>query len=109
MSQHDDFREFEQEIISRLIENGVAELSGMTKDGEVIYHFDMDKMKELEPALYEEMMQETEEALLDLYQKGLVEMEFDENLEARFLLSDEARSKLAEIGFVFPEGEDDEE
>lgn len=35
--------------------------------------------------------EEIEEALMNLYELGIVSVEYDENLEARFLIKDEAK------------------
>ena len=68
----------EEYLFETLVDLGIAELNGMTKDGEVTYSFDMVKMKEHFPDLYEVMIEETEQALHDLYEKGIVEIEYDE-------------------------------
>jgi hypothetical protein len=90
----------EEHFLEKLVELGIAELNGMTKDGEVTYNFDMIRMKELMPELYEVMIEETEQALVDLYEKGIVDIEYDENLEPYFSIPEEARDALRNIGFI---------
>jgi hypothetical protein len=41
-------------------------------------------MKEKNFELYELMMSDTNQALLSLYEEGLISVEYDENLEAHF-------------------------
>jgi hypothetical protein len=96
----------EEYFLEKLIELGIAELNGMTKDGEVTYSFDMLKMKELVPELYEVMVEETEQALMDLYEKGIVDIEYDENLEPYFSIPEEAKETLKSIGYLLREDDD---
>lgn len=99
---HEDDEEF---FLEKLIELGIAELSGMTAQGEITYLFDMVKMKDKFPELYAVMMEETEEALMELYGKGLVDVEYDENLEPMFSISEETREILKD--YLIHRGEDD--
>jgi hypothetical protein len=96
----------EEYLFETLVDLGVAELNGMTKDGEVTYNFDMVKMKEHFPELYEVMIEETEQALVDLYEKGIVEIEYDENLEPYFSIPEEAKHYVQQM-LTFREDEDE--
>ena len=96
----------EEYLFETLVDLGIDDLNGMTKDGEVTYSFDMVKMKEHFPDLYEVMIEETEQALLDLYEKGIVEIEYDESLEPYFSIPEEAKQYVQQM-LNFREDEDE--
>lgn len=106
MDKEEEFQEYASNIIDELVNKGIAELDGIDKDGDFIYKFDMQLMKELMPDFYGTWMEEIEENLISLYQKGLVEIEYDENLEAVFNISEEAKEALKDFGLVI--GDEDE-
>ena len=78
----------EDEIIAYLEEEGAVVWEGVDKDGEAVFKFDMEKLKEIMPTLYDEILSDIDEDLMALYQKGLVELEYDEELNASFRLSE---------------------
>jgi hypothetical protein len=106
LDKEEEFQEYASNIIDELVNKGIAELDGIDKDGDFIYKFDMQLMKELMPDFYGTWMEEIEENLISLYQKGLVEIEYDENLEAVFNISEEAKEALKDFGLVI--GDEDE-
>lgn len=85
-----------------LIDVGALELHGMTEDGDITFKMNMEVLKEALPPLYEQIMQDIDKTMLDLYQEGLVEVSYDENLDASFGVSDEAYNKLREKGYELP-------
>lgn len=60
---------------------------GVDGDGEIVYRFNMDILETAMPELYNSIMEDLDRDLLKLYEMGLVEMEYNENLEAGFRLS----------------------
>lgn len=90
--------EFEsaQQLTNYLIENEALELYGMTDDGEVTYRFNFDVLKEILPRLHDMLMEDINESLLDLYEEGYIEMEYDENLEAKFRVTEKGKEYLKE-------------
>lgn len=61
-----------------LLRKGVLVVSGVTDDGEFEYNFDIEKLAEVDPALYREHMDEVDLALMELFVKGLVNLDFNE-------------------------------
>jgi len=78
---------------------GVVELEGVDENGEIIYSIN-ESAKELAPELWESHEQHIDMALLDLYDKDLLSVEYDENLQATFTLSPEGKTLAKEYGLV---------
>lgn len=77
---------------------GVISISGVDKDGEIMYSIS-EKAKELAPELWQAHLDYIDEMLIDLFQKDLISITYNENLEAFFELTDEAKKILKEYGF----------
>lgn len=82
--------------IEYLVEMGALVLYGMDGD-EPIYTMVPEVMKVVNPALYDAFIEEMDEALLSLYEQGLVAVEYDENLKAIFTLTDEGKDLADKI------------
>jgi len=91
-----------------LISEGAAILDGIDEDGEPVYKFDMDVLEEVMPELHAVMQQDMDQVLVDLYQKGLIEVSYDENLNALMSISEQAKVALLEAGFDLDDNEDTE-
>lgn len=78
----------DNEKLAHYLEIGVVELAGMDENGELIYAIH-ETAKELAPELWEAHMEYVDRELIDLYQKGYVKVDYDENLEATISLSPE--------------------
>lgn len=84
-------------FIQELIELGAAYDTGkVTEDGEAIYKFNMDILQEFRPEIYEIFVEEIDRDLLNLYEIGLIDVEYNENLEATFKVSEKALSLMEE-------------
>lgn len=94
------------EIMRYLIAEGAAIFDGMDDDGEPIYRFDMEVLEEVMPELHAAMRDDIDQVLVDLYLKGLIEVSYDENLNAMMSLSEEAKVLLQEAGFELDDEED---
>lgn len=90
----------EEEFIGYLEDAGALEWVGMDKDGERILKPNMEILREVYPEMYYDMLEDLNETLMTLYEKGLVQIQYDENLEPRFQLSDEAIDFLEENGYA---------
>lgn len=65
----------DSEIINKLILNGGLEVSAMDQDtGEILYSF-TPKIKELMPDLYEEHIQTVNQEVMNLWEKGFLEID----------------------------------
>jgi len=91
-----------------LISEGAAILDGIDENGEPIYKFDMDVLEEVMPELHAVMQQDMDQVLVDLYQQGLIEVSYDENLNALMSISEQGKVALLEAGFDLDENEDTE-
>ena len=100
---YDPSNEEHREAMERLIEEGAAILDGIDEDGEPIYKFDMNVLE-----LHQAMMDDMDKVLIDLYEKGLIEIDYDEDLNARMSVSPEGKIALEQAGFDLDGSEDEE-
>ena len=107
----DDFDDQEDlaadQVIGYLLSVGAAEWDGMDESGERIFKFNMPLLMEVMPDMYDAIMEDVDEVMLDLFNRDLVEVEYDENLEATFNFSPEGKEILKEYGFdyFYPDNE----
>lgn len=80
----DPFDKNDDELLGWLEEKGAIIWDGMDQDGEAVFRFDLSKLKDLVPELYTEIMADIDSDLMKLYEAGLVEIEYDEELNALF-------------------------
>jgi len=92
-----------------LIEEGAAMLDGIDEDGDPVYKFDMEVLEEVMPELHQVMMDDMDKVLLDLFEKGLVEVSYDENLNALMSITSEGREAMIDAGFDMDNDEFDED
>ena len=108
--EYDKFEDDSEEFIAMLEGQGVLGWVGMAEDGDRLMSFDMEKLKDIHPELHEVIMEDINSSVVDLYDKGLVEVEYDEDLNATFTISDEGKEVLESLGFdVHVEDEIDDE
>ena len=84
----------DEKMIGWLEEQGAIVWDGVANNGEAVFRFDLDKLKEVLPALYEEIMSDIDNDLIQLYQEGFVEIEYDENLNALFRATDKGKKMM---------------
>ena len=94
----DEEREEEMQL-EHYIEIGAISLAGMDENGEIIYAIE-DKAKEIAPELWEAHIRYVDESLMKLYEKGLLQVEYDENLEAMLHISPEGQKIAKEMGLI---------
>ena len=94
----DEERDEDMEM-SYYLEIGAISLEGMDENGEMIFAIN-EKAKEVAPELWQAHIQHVDESLLKLYEKGLMEVEYDENLEATLHLSPEGHRMAKEMGLM---------
>ncbi len=85
--------------LARYLEIGAVEVAGVAEDGEMIFAISEDA-KDIAPELWEAHMEYVDKTLLDLYEKELINIEYDENLEATITLSDEGLRIAKEKGVL---------
>ena len=104
-----DFDEFFEEltdeeteaVIQYLVDHGAAEWDGMDEHGERMFKFNMDVLVNVMPELFEQIQGDIDETLLDLFEAGLANVEYDEELQATISLTDEGKLVLKSMGMDF--------
>ena len=107
--EYDPSNEEHKEIMEYLLSEGAAILEGIDEDGEPVYMFDMEILEEVMPELHAVMQEDMDQVLVDLYQKGLIDVSYDENLNAIIAISEEGKRSLIEAGFNLNEDYDTEQ
>ena len=92
--------------LSYYIEIGAISIEGVDPNGELILSV-TEKAKEVAPDLWKTHMEYVDKQLIDLYQKGLIEIEYNENLEATFKLSPKAVEDIKDKGIWLVDGKDE--
>ena len=93
-------------MLSYYIEIGAISIEGVDPNGELILSV-TEKAKEVAPDLWKTHMEYVDKQLIDLYQKGLIEIEYNENLEATFKLSPKAVEDIKDKGIWLVDGKDE--
>lgn len=90
-------------LMSYYLEVGAVEVAGVLEDGEFIYKI-TDLAEKVAPELWQLHISAVDDAILELYKKGLVEVEYDESLNAEFRISKEGKELMQSMGFVEMDG-----
>lgn len=85
--------------VDYLIEVGILVEDGMDEDGEPTYTYNFEKMKEIDMNLYESLMSDISDSLMNLYKNGLVKIEYDENLQAHFSATEKGFEVFKQWGY----------
>jgi len=82
------FNDFdEEEMMNRIqhyIDIGAIRIAGFTEDGEAIFELNENTTRDLAPELWEAHEQYIDAELLDLLDNDLMQVEYDEELNATF-------------------------
>jgi hypothetical protein len=97
MSEEED--QYDADRLAYYMEIGAVTLEGMDENGELIYAISEDA-ETLAPELWQSHTEYVNRSLMELYEDGLVEIEYDENLEATIHLSPEGRKIAREKGLI---------
>jgi hypothetical protein len=81
------------------IEVGVVEIAGVEDSGEFIFKI-TDKAVDLAPELWDAHKEHVDDILLDLFEKGLLSVSYNEDLEAIIELSEEGKQVARENGLI---------
>ena len=82
------------------IDIGAIRLAGYNDDGEAIFELKEDITKELAPELWDAHMEYVDTNLTELFEEGLMSVEYDENLEATMHFTKEGYAIAIEKGIV---------
>jgi hypothetical protein len=94
------------QMMEHYVEIGAVTVNGIDKSGNFIYVI-TDKAKELAPDLWEVHHEMIDEALISLFEQGLIEVEYDEDLNANMKISEAAKEVMYQLGYVDMENLDD--
>ena len=96
----DPFDKNDDELLGWLEEKGAIIWDGMDQEGEAVFRFDLSKLKDLVPELYAEIMADIDSDLMKLYEAGIVEIEYDEELNATIELTEEGHKIAKDMGII---------
>jgi hypothetical protein len=85
--------EISKEDIEYFLAIGALELSHINDEGEKVYHL-TETAKEIAPQLYEKQMKGFNEILFSLWNKGVLDLSFDEDGEPLISLNEDTESLL---------------
>jgi DNA-binding PadR family transcriptional regulator len=88
------------DMFNHYLSIGAIELSGIDSDGELTYAI-TSKAKKIAPELWQAHTEHVDNMIKSLYQDGLIDVEYDENLTAYFRLNEDGLELLKELG-IFP-------
>lgn len=89
----------EEMNLEHYLEIGAITVEGVDEKGEIIFAID-ESAKTIAPELWEAHVRYVDDSLLELYEKGLIEVEYNEDLEAILHLSPEAHRLAKEMGLI---------
>lgn len=83
-------------IIAELVDAGALMVDGMYLE-DFTYRFDMTILKEKFPDIYDLIMADIDETVLELMNYGYVSVEYDENLQAHMSLTEKGYRAAEEL------------
>jgi len=95
--------DFKSEMLEYYMSIGAISIEAIDENGEILYEI-TEHAKDVAPELWAAHTEYVDETLLDLYSKELIEIEYNENLEAIIHLSEEGYKIALEKGVIPPEG-----
>jgi len=79
------------EVMAEMLDQGILEVAGIDEeDGQFLLQLGPNA-QELAPELYEAWVGDIDEDLMSLYQKGLIDIEYDEELNVSFGLTEKGK------------------
>jgi DNA-binding PadR family transcriptional regulator len=95
----EDFEFNSDDKLEYYISIGAIELAGVDNTGEFIYKI-TEAASEVAPELWDAHEEYVDKSLMDLYEKGLVNVSYDENLEATLELTEEGKEIAKQMGII---------
>jgi hypothetical protein len=93
------FEEDKENIIQHYIEIGAVEISGIDESGEFIFTI-TPLAQEVAPDLWYAHQENVENILLNLFEKGLLNISYDEDLNAHIELTEEGKFIAKQNGII---------
>ena len=97
MSEEEDQQDADR--LAYYLEIGAVSLEGMDENGEMIYSISEDA-ETLAPELWQSHTEYVDRSLIELYEQGMVEIEYNEDLEATIHLTPEGHKVAKEKGLI---------
>ena len=86
--------------IQYYIDIGAIRLAGYNEDGEAVFALNEETTKELAPELWQAHMEYIDSNLTKLFEDGLMNVEYDENLDATMHFTKEGYDIAVEKGII---------
>lgn len=87
----------EEDYMQHYIDIGAIEIIGVDPSGEFLLSI-TDKAKDVAPELWETHIEYIDKTLLDLFDKNLLEIEYDEELNVNFKISEKGKQLINQAG-----------
>ena len=95
----EDYEDSDDARMAHYLEIGAIELAGVDENGEMIFAIN-EIAEEIAPELWQAHMNYVDRNLVELYEEGYIQVEYDENLEATLHLSPEGQKLAKELGLI---------
>jgi len=95
----DDLGPEDGERLDYYIQLGAIEVAGISEDGEFIFGI-TELAREVAPDLWEAHSNHVDQSMMQLYEMGLVNITYDENLNATFELTEEGKKVSKDFGII---------
>ena len=95
----ENFDSEDGDMLDYYIQIGAIEVAGISEDGEFIFGI-TDIAKDVAPDLWEAHQNHVDESMLQLYDMGLVNITYDEDLNATFELTEEGKEVSKQFGLI---------
>lgn len=89
----------ENEAIGYYVSIGALEVVGIEDDGEFTFRV-TEAAKDLAPELYDAHVSYVNENILNLFERGLINITYNENLEAFIEITEEGLELVKELGLM---------
>jgi hypothetical protein len=95
----EDFSSEDGEVLDYYIQIGAIEVAGISEDGEFIFGI-TDLAKDVAPDLWQAHQDHVDESMMQLYEMGLINITYDEDLNPLFELTEEGREVSKQFGLI---------
>ena len=95
----EDYEDSDDARMAHYLEIGAIELAGVDENGEMIFAIN-EIAEEIAPELWQAHIDYVDKNLVELYEEGYIQVEYDENLEAMISLSKEGLQIAKERGIL---------
>lgn len=95
----DEEEELNERMLEHYLEIGAITIEGMDKNGEIVFAIS-EEAKEIAPELWESHIQHIDDSLLKLFEMGLINIEYDEELNATIHLKEEGKQLAEDLGLI---------